>query len=212
MKGGIVLSLMCAVILVSGILAVAPPGTDGPGKQVLSRQPASGAAAVCVDTHLTLTFDQQPALGTAGTIRIYDAMDDKLVDTIDVGAPLNPQGYVFGGTPLQAYPVLVTEKNATIYPHSGKLAYGRKYYVQIDAGVLNVGGMPYAGISGKTEWSFSTKPSAPPADAERITVAADGTGDFATVQGAIDFVPEKNIRPRTILLRKGVYTEIVRFV
>jgi hypothetical protein len=64
-----------------------------------------------------LTFDQQPALGTAGTIRIYDAMDDKLVDTIDVGAPLDQQGYVFGGTPLQAYPVLVTEKNAELIAH-----------------------------------------------------------------------------------------------
>ncbi len=167
---------------------------------------------MCVDTRLTLTSDEPPTPGTAGTIRIYDAGDDKLVDTVDVNVSLNRQGYVFGGTPLQAYPVLVLDKSATIYPHAGKLAYGRKYYVQMDPGVLSVAGTPCAGISGKTEWSFSTKASAPPADAERITVAADGTGDFATVQGAIDFVPEKNTRPRTIFLRKGVYTEIVRFV
>ena len=39
--------------------------------------------------------------------------------------------------------------------------------------------------------------------------ARDGSGDFCTVQGAVDFVPENNTTPRTIFIRKGVYTEIV---
>ena len=44
-----------------------------------------------------------------------------------------------------------------------------------------------------------------------MTVAADGTGDFATVQGALDFVPDGNTAPTTIFVRKGTYTEIVYF-
>ncbi len=186
-------------------------GTSAWGNQLTSRQPAQGAQGVCVDTHLTLAFDQSPSLGTAGTIRIYDAADDKLVDTLDLGVPANEQNYVIGGSSLHAYPVIVSEKIATIYPHHDKLAYGHKYYVQIDAGVLSFDGAPFAGIGGKTGWSFSTKASAPAADADRLTVAADGTGDFATVQGALDFVPEKNTKPRTIFIRKGLYTEIVCF-
>jgi pectin methylesterase-like acyl-CoA thioesterase len=196
----------------TGVIALLLMGTGAFGQQVVSRQPAPGAEGVCVDTHLTLTFDQSPVVGKAGTIRIYDAADDTLVDTVDVGVPTNQQTYVFGGSPLHAFPVIASEKSATIYPHTSKLAYGRKYYVQMDAGVLNVGGTPVGAIGGKTEWAFSIKASAPAADVERITVAADGTGDFATVQGAVDFVPEKNTKPRTIFIRKGVYTEIVRFV
>ena len=155
-----------------------------------------------MDTHLTLTFDQPPTLGTTGTIRIYDASDDKLVDMLDVSVPTNQQTYVIEGNSLHAYPLIVLEKIVTMYPHNSKLAYGRKYYVQIDPGVVTVGGAPFAN-AGKTEWFFSTKRSAPPAEAERLTVAADGTGDFATVQGAVDFVPEKNSKPGRFLSGRG---------
>src|SRR5580698_8440958 len=99
-------------------------GTGAFGKQVISRQPAPGADGVCVDTHLTLTFDEPPALGTAGTIQIYDASDDQLVDLLDVGVPTNQQTYVIGGSSLHAYPVILSDKVVTIYPHPHKLAYG----------------------------------------------------------------------------------------
>jgi pectin methylesterase-like acyl-CoA thioesterase len=186
-------------------------GTGASGKQVASRQPANGATEVCVDTHLTLTFDQPPAVGTAGTIRIYDASDDKLIDSLDVSVPSDHQTYVIGGNSLHAYPVIVSGKTATIYPHNNKLAYGRKYYVLMDSAVLSVEGAAFEGMAGKTEWTFSTKRKAPPANAEGLTVSADGKGDFATVQGAVDFVPEHNTKPRTIFIRKGLYTEIVCF-
>ena len=42
-----------------------------------------------------------------------------------------------------------------------------------------------------------------------LTVAADGAGDFSTVQGAIDFVPANNSRRVVITVKKGTYTEIV---
>ena len=195
--------------LLACILLLLSPAV--PATQLLSRQPAQGAAQVCIDTHLTLTFDAPPALGTAGALRIYDAADDQLVDSLDLSLPTNQQTYVIGGSSLHAYPAIVSDKLLTIYPHNNKLTYARKYYVQIDPGVITIDGAPFAGIAGKTDWTFSTRRSAPSADAERLTVAADGTGDFATVQGAVDFIPEHNARPRTILIRKGLYTEIVCF-
>lgn len=45
----------------------------------------------------------------------------------------------------------------------------------------------------------------------RLVVAADGSGDFPTVQSALDSIPEGNSIPTTILLRNGVYAEIVRW-
>ena len=42
-------------------------------------------------------------------------------------------------------------------------------------------------------------------------VAADGSGDFTTVQGAVDFVPDTPRSRVTIFIRRGRYEEIVYF-
>lgn len=197
---------------IAGLLVVWSAAAQSTAPSLVSRAPEHRAKSVCVDTHLSLTFAAVPALGAAGQIRIYDAADNKLVDTIDVGVPPTQQNYVIGGTPLHAFPVIVDGNTAVIYPHHRTLAYGKTYAVQVDAGALTVGGTPFAGIAGSGGWVFSTKATPPAADADRLVVAADGTGDFATVQGAVDFIPENNAKRRTIFLRKGVYREIVSFV
>src|SRR6266496_3457371 len=46
--------------------------------------------------------------------------------------------------------------------------------------------------------------------ARTITVAADGSGDFRTVQSAIDSVPEGNAGRIVIHLRPGTYKEKIR--
>lgn len=45
---------------------------------------------------------------------------------------------------------------------------------------------------------------------KRIVVAADGSGDFKSVQQAVDHVPENNSRPIVIQIKPGVYQEQVR--
>lgn len=42
---------------------------------------------------------------------------------------------------------------------------------------------------------------------KRVTVAADGSGNFTTVQGALDAVPLNNKKPFTIYIKNGVYKE-----
>ena len=87
--------------------------------------------------------------------------------------------------------------------HGGVLANTAKPpKCTIEAGV-------FGGITNDTVWSFQTKAAGPASDAARVVVAADGTGDFCTVQGAIDFVPDGNTQPRTIYVRNGIYEEIV---
>jgi pectin methylesterase-like acyl-CoA thioesterase len=81
----------------------------------------------------------------------------------------------------------------------------------IDSSVLKVTGSEFRGINDKQSWRFATKAKGPRADAEKVTVSADGKGDFNTVQGAIDFVPDHSTRRVTIVVRKGVYQEIVYF-
>ena len=109
------------------------------------------------------------------------------------------------------YPVIIHDNTATIYPHNNLLEYNKTYYVQIDAGVLTLSDSSFKGITGKTGWTFTTKKLPPPAGLERLVVSADGTGDFNTVQGAIDFIPDNNPKPVTVFIKNGIYEEIVYF-
>jgi pectinesterase len=105
------------------------------------------------------------------------------------------------------HPVIVRDRTATIYPHNNLLEYGKRYYVRIDAGVIQ----GHGAIGGKQHWQFATKPRGPNAGATQVTVSADGKADFSTVQGAIDFVPDHPEKRMTIVVRNGDYEEIVYF-
>ncbi|WP_338764108.1 pectinesterase family protein [Massilia sp. METH4] len=220
--------------------------------------PRSGAAGINPDTRLRLVFDSAPVPGTRGQVRIYDAADDRLVDTLDLSIPPGPatrrtaprapylaHPYPYGGprrtnadtkpgtptpgvepAPVAApgdyqltiiggftegfhfHPLLVRGNTATITLHHNLLGYGKTYYVQVDAGVLEGDG--FQGVQGKA-WRFTTKPAAPSKDAPLVTVSASGDGDFSTVQGALDHVPDQPARRTTIFVKNGDYEEIVYF-
>ncbi|MGH9818959.1 MAG: pectinesterase family protein, partial [Pyrinomonadaceae bacterium] len=219
--------------------------------------PADRATMVNPDVQLKLTFMEPPRVGTSGKIRIYDAADDHLVDTLDMSIPPGPtkpvdpairakeylkfpypydrsfrptnantkpgtpsagavsasdqyQLTIIGGFTdgFHFYPITVNEKTATIHPHHDLLQHGKTYYIQIDREVFANEG--FAGISGKI-WTFTTKSlaKAPRSNATHLVVNADGTGDFNTVQGALDFVPDHGKKRITITVGNGLYEEIV---
>ena len=202
------------------------------------RFPADGATEVNPDTHLTLTFAGPPSIGVSGKVRIHDLADGRLVDTLDLAIPASPhpdgrappriagdansgprppaaddatgfQSTRIGGVDFHFFPIIVRGNVATLYPHHGALKYGRRYRVTIDPGVIGIGDGSFGGITRDMDWTFSTKSSAPPANSQRVVVAADGGGDFSTVQGAIDFLPPAPAKPVTVFIRNGDYEEIV---
>jgi hypothetical protein len=225
-------------------------------RQTILRFPADKARDVNPDTHLVLTFSSEPSLGQSGQIRIYDAADDRLVDTLDLSIPPGPTTsnmipasytektyeYIAAhftnantkpGTPsgtalptpdtyqltiiggftdgFHFYPVIIHGNMAAIYPHNNLLEYNKTYYVQIDDGVLTLRDGSFAGITGKTGWTFTTKKTPPAASESRLVVSADGSGDFNTIQGAVDFIPDYNPNRITIFIKNGDYEEIVYF-
>jgi pectinesterase len=109
------------------------------------------------------------------------------------------------------YPVIIRGTRATIYPHNNLLEYGKTYYVEIDPGVLTVKDGGFTGIAGKNGWRFTTKKQPPSRESSRVVVSADGSGDFNTVQGAMDFIPDRPSERTTVFIRSGEYEEIVYF-
>ena len=107
-------------------------------------------------------------------------------------------------------PIIAHGRTLTIYLHHNMLDYGHEYYVTIDKGVIE----GFDGIKGKKGWTFKTKAKAPDASQRVITVSADGKGDFSTVQGAMDFIPDSVASEQdryTVKVRNGEYEELVYF-
>ncbi len=108
------------------------------------------------------------------------------------------------------YPIIVHGNIATIYLHNNVLAYHHRYIVRIDASVLTTAD-GFAGFTTDRAWTFTTKTAGPAKSATRVVVAADGSGDFNTVQGAVDWAPDHPARRLTIFIKDGRYEEIVFF-
>lgn len=167
--------------------------------------PEPDATEVCPDPQLRITFEEPPALGDSGVIEVF-ASDGTQAAMLDMSA-MTLTDSIGGEVFLRERPAFVEDNTAIIY-FSTQLDYGETYYVNVPAGAI----VPAAGglsVGGDTEWRFSTA-SAPPDFAE-LSVALDGTGDFCSIQGALDAIPEGNDEKTTIAVKSGVYREINYF-
>lgn len=210
MKAFTGLRVLATVIVVIGLTSMA--------QAKWSLYPANGAKNVPVDTRLRISFEEPPEVGVSGSLRVYDAADDALVDEIQMApAPdlrslksggIWPWKNTYGGDEYNYYPVITSGYDAEIELRSGRLRYGKEYYVLMDEGFLQSEGFPIAAIRHKDIWRFSTKDKAPEIT-DRITVSPDGSGDFCTVQGAVDAVAADGKSRVVINLTKGTYREII---
>ncbi len=99
------------------------------------------------------------------------------------------------------HPILIRGNCAVIYPHNNVLEYGRKYRVTMDEGVIS-------GFKGIKKWSFTTVQDAPSLK-DTLIVDASGKGHFATLQGALDAIPDFSEKDIIIRVLPGDYEEIV---
>jgi pectinesterase len=198
----------------------------------LTTFPANKATNVNPDTYLVLTFSSPPKIGNSGTIKIYDAADKELIDNLDMKVPSSPnpsgrapgnkgtttapppadpkdktpyQVNMIGGYDFHFFPIIVHGNVATINLHNGALKYGKTYIIKMDPSILS----GFEGFTTDSSWTFSTKAAPPTTDSNRVIVASDGTGDFNTLQGAIDWTPASPPKKITILIQNGLYEEII---
>jgi len=109
------------------------------------------------------------------------------------------------------HPVIIKGKTATIYLHHNLLEYNKEYYVTIDKGVITTPDNSFNGIGSDSVWRFKTKKKAPAPDNRKLVVSADGSGDFNTVQGCMDFIPDFSTEKWEVYVKNGDYEELVYF-
>jgi autotransporter-associated beta strand protein len=190
----------------------------------LSFSPTNGATGICYDTPLYVTFNGPVSIVNSGSIRIYNITNSTTpVDVINMNSNavvvsptinltnnIQAHSLFYGDTQvINYYPVIINGETAAIYPHGGVLTSNQTYYVTMDNGIVaDSSGAYFEGISATNEWQFTTKPTGP-ANPTNLVVAADGSGDFATVQGAVDSIPGGNTNYTVVNINSGNYVEIV---
>lgn len=197
-----------------------------PSAQATTFAPGNNATGLSIDQQLRVVFPSAPKLGIKGTITIKDAADNSVVATIDRSqfvsyTPGNASAVipnaairtVQGGT-YYYMPIAIYGNEAwiTLSP-TQRLSYGHTYYVEMDpALLLDSNNAAFMGASGANTWRFSTKASGPATPTAStglttITIGQDSTGDFATFQGAFDWIPQNNTLARTIHVKPGIYRD-----
>jgi len=162
----------------------------------------------CIDTPLRLVFPTPVHLGATGKILVTHASDHTVADSFDLAAGNFTD--TIGGKTLRIDPILIDGATVLIHLHRHTLRYGETYAVAIDPTVfLDAQNQPFSSLSDKNAWTFSVR-SAPAAPLVKRLVAADGTGDFCTVQGAIDDIPLPNPTPTLVFVKAGTYDGLVR--
>ncbi len=170
--------------------------------------PANGAMNVCYDTPLYIAFSTPPLSSGTGKIQIFVTNSVTPVDTIDTSLG-NVQSRTIGTETFNTFPVIITTNVAVVYPHLDILTSNQAYYVTVDPGTFtDTNGALFAGITTTNGWVFTTKPTGP-ANPNNVVVAADGSGDFCTVQGAVDSLPTNNTTYTLINIHNGDYNELV---
>jgi pectin methylesterase-like acyl-CoA thioesterase len=164
------------------------------GKKLHVRDVANNALFATIDTSLFQTFATDSATVSNAFVR-------------------SVQGQNFYYMPIAIYG---NEAWLTLNP-TNRFAYGKTYYVTCDTGLfVDAAGASFPGVTGTNTWRFSTKASGPAtatasSGPTNITVALDGAGDFATLQGASDWIPQNNVLKRTINILPGTYRDFACF-
>lgn len=198
----------------SGGTGTATGGTGGEPIEfpdgVTSLFPLPGATNTCPDPSLRLSFSGVPSLGSAGSVKVFDASaPGSPVATVDFGVTTITDQ--IGGTtfnlPRQVY---VDGNDVVINLKSHALGYDKTYFVTVDQGAIKGPGNSAFSINDNEDWTFSTFASAP-SNTTALSVALDGTGDFCSPQGALDAVPSNNTAPTKIDIGTGTYHGVVYF-
>lgn len=183
--------------------------------QIVQQLTPAPGSEVAADTLLSLTFDRPIVVNSKGAARIYQlqaGQPAQLVDEIKTGEEID----VFGSATLQKFrtvrrPMIWAQNNKLlIKPHSQRLKPGARYQVVLAKDLVTFqSGAPFAGVGFDADWAFSVRPA--PTVQAVLRVSPDGSTDFQTVQGALDFVMSLN-NPQAVKrieLAPGTYDELL---
>ncbi len=158
-----------ATLALNGVASTNSVLVDALAPSLSSSSPSDGASDVAYNANLVLTFNEAVSAGS-GTLDIYDAADDSLLESNNVGSAR----------------VSFTGNSITLDPQAS-LTPTHSYYVQIsNQAIQDMAGNYYAGIHDKSSLNFSVANAAPVAQADTGTTQEDTGVQFNVTANDLD--------------------------
>lgn len=112
-----------------------------------------------------------------------------------------------GEATLDGVSLTPTVSGKTVVYKYNALDYGKSFTFRLPAGaIMDRSGNPFDGVTATFTTMERRQPELHVYDA---VVAKDGTGDFSTVQAAVDAAPEGRVKPWLVFIKNGEYKEHV---
>ncbi len=174
--------------------------------------PSKNRTDTCTDASVSIQFNRTPRIQVGGQLRIHEA-SGATFDSVTA----NPRDDLYfsdfakrssGGQTFDT-DALDVVFNTVVFQPKGKLTPGMTYYVTVDEGMITDSeGNPFS-VAETDDWRFTVREREPPS-ASSYTLAADGSGDFCSVEGVLQALPDAAQAPRLITVARGIYPGIVR--
>jgi pectin methylesterase-like acyl-CoA thioesterase len=173
--------------------------------------PSKQRTNACADASVSIQFNRTPTIKAGGKIQILDA-SGAVFDSVTA----NPQNNLYfadlvsrssGGQSFKSE-VLDVVFNTVVFHPKSKLEYGKTYHITVDQGMITDSAGNSFSVKGD-EWSFTVRAKQPDAS-NAYTLAADGSGDFCSLEGVLQALPDSAAAARVVTVKQGVYPGIVR--
>ena len=174
--------------------------------------PTKGRTNACADASVSIQFNRKPILKAGGKIQIIDA-SGAVFDSVTS----NPDGDLYfsglvtrssGGKSFKSE-VLDIVYNTVVFHPKSKLEYGKTYSVTVDEGTITDELGTKFSVDRSDNWTFTVRSQAPAASST-YTLAADGSGDYCSIESVLDALPDNATSVRVVRVEPGVYPGIVR--
>jgi pectin methylesterase-like acyl-CoA thioesterase len=99
--------------------------------------------------------------------------------------------------------------NTVVFHPKAKLEYGKTYTITVDQGMITDSAGNSFSVTKADDWSFTVRAQQPGA-AAAYNLAADGSGDFCSIEGVLQALPDSAASARVVTVKEGVYPGIVR--
>jgi len=174
--------------------------------------PSKERTDACADASVSIQFNRKPTLKAGGKIQILDdsgAVFDSVTATPDGELYYSALVMRSAGGKSFRTEALDIVYNTVVFQPKTRLDYGKTYYVTVDEGMISDElGSKFA-VKQSDNWKFTVRAAAPAA-ASMYTLAADGGGDFCSVESVLEALPNTASTTRMVNVGPGVYPGIIR--
>ncbi|GAA3269318.1 RICIN domain-containing protein [Dactylosporangium vinaceum] len=199
---------------VSGGVYTLASGASGKCVEVAGASTAGSALLVQLACDSAATDQQWTARQlSSGRFQLVNGNSAKCIDV--------PSSSTTSGTRLQQYSCGDSTKNNQLWTFAASTATTGKYLVKSVASGLCIsdrdgstaGNNPIVEETcsdiARMQWSFNSVTGSTTAPSGSAVVAKDGSGQYSTIQAAVDAVPAGNTTRRVITIKAGTYRESV---